>query len=202
MLPSLVNRAVGRSENSGVPVLFGRHNLPPLVEIGLNDLPKSGCAKAPRHPEGRQAWKVMPTQIKNNLEPRQLQGKTFNFDQLWSVLLLVCRIRGQTYCKKGKKGYNFDEWGRDFFLPLRKFPRIQLNYHLGCNQNLELCSSTVLCSAKRSRYDGSTLNPRYQVRTCTAHYSVLNFRWQFCVQPKITLGQDKCEKCETSLTWL
>ena len=95
-------------------------------------------------------------------------------------LLLVCRIRGQTYCKKGKKGYNFDEWSRDFFLC--EFPRIQLNYHLGCNQNLELCSSTVLCcSAERSRYDGSTLNPRYQVRTCTAHYSVLKFRWQFCV---------------------
>ena len=32
-------RAVGRSENPGVPVLFGGHNLPPLVEIGLTDLP-------------------------------------------------------------------------------------------------------------------------------------------------------------------
>ena len=37
---------IGRSENPGVPVLFGGHNLPPLVEIGLNDLPKSGGAKA------------------------------------------------------------------------------------------------------------------------------------------------------------
>ena len=37
--------AVGRSENPGVPVLFGGHNLPPpLVEIGLTDLPKSGGA--------------------------------------------------------------------------------------------------------------------------------------------------------------
>ena len=34
------NRAVGRSENPAVPVLFGGHNLP-LVEKGLNDLPKS-----------------------------------------------------------------------------------------------------------------------------------------------------------------
>ena len=34
-------RAVGRSENLGVPVLFGGHNLPHLVEIGLTDLPKS-----------------------------------------------------------------------------------------------------------------------------------------------------------------
>ena len=32
-------RAVGRSENSGVPVLFGGHNLPSLDEIGLTDLP-------------------------------------------------------------------------------------------------------------------------------------------------------------------
>ena len=29
-----IARAVGRSENPGVPVLFGGHNLPPLVEIG------------------------------------------------------------------------------------------------------------------------------------------------------------------------
>ena len=34
------NRAVGRSENPGVPVV--------IVEIGLTDLPKSGCAMA--HP--------------------------------------------------------------------------------------------------------------------------------------------------------
>ena len=35
-------RAVERSENSGVPVLFGGHKLPPMVEIGLTDLPKRG----------------------------------------------------------------------------------------------------------------------------------------------------------------
>ena len=40
-------RAVGRSENTGVPVLFGGLNLPPLVEVGLTDLPKSGGAMAP-----------------------------------------------------------------------------------------------------------------------------------------------------------
>ena len=38
------DRAVGRSENPGVPLLFGGHNLPHLVEIGLTDLPKSGGA--------------------------------------------------------------------------------------------------------------------------------------------------------------
>ena len=44
----LVIRAVGRSENPGVPVLFGGHNLPPLVEIGLTDLQ----AMAPPAPPG------------------------------------------------------------------------------------------------------------------------------------------------------
>ena len=39
-------RAVGRSENPGVPVLFGGHNLPPLVEIELTD------AMAPPAPPG------------------------------------------------------------------------------------------------------------------------------------------------------
>ena len=38
-------RAVERSENPGVPVLFGG-NLPPMVEIGLIDLPKSGGDRA------------------------------------------------------------------------------------------------------------------------------------------------------------
>ena len=32
-------RAVGRSENPSVPVLNGGHNLPPMDEIGLTDLP-------------------------------------------------------------------------------------------------------------------------------------------------------------------
>ena len=31
-------RAAGRSENMGVPVILGGHNLPLLVEIGLTDL--------------------------------------------------------------------------------------------------------------------------------------------------------------------
>ena len=42
-------RAVGRCENPGVPVLFGGHNQPSLVEIGLTDLPKS-APPAPRGP--------------------------------------------------------------------------------------------------------------------------------------------------------
>ena len=40
-------RVVGMSENPGVPVLFVGHNLPPLVDIGLTDLPRYGGAVAP-----------------------------------------------------------------------------------------------------------------------------------------------------------
>ena len=47
-----IARAVGRSENPGVAVLFGGHNLPRLVEIGLTDLPKSGGVIAPPAPQG------------------------------------------------------------------------------------------------------------------------------------------------------
>ena len=49
---SYLFRAVGSSESPGVPVLFGGHNLPPLVEIGLTDLPKFGGAMAPPAPPG------------------------------------------------------------------------------------------------------------------------------------------------------
>ena len=45
-------RVVGRSENTGVPVVLWWHNLPLLVEIGLTDLPKSGGAMAPQAPQG------------------------------------------------------------------------------------------------------------------------------------------------------
>ena len=38
------DRAVGRSENPGVSLLLCGHNLPPLVQIGLTHLPKSGGA--------------------------------------------------------------------------------------------------------------------------------------------------------------
>ena len=48
----LTIRAVGRFENLGVPVLFGVHNLLPLVEIGFIDLPKSGGAMATPAPPG------------------------------------------------------------------------------------------------------------------------------------------------------
>ena len=45
-----VAQAPGRSEGlkiPGVPVLFGGHILPPLAEIRLTDLPKSGAPPAP-----------------------------------------------------------------------------------------------------------------------------------------------------------
>ena len=48
----VLHRVVGRPENPGVPVLFGGHNLFPLVEIRLTDLSKSGGAMAPPAPPG------------------------------------------------------------------------------------------------------------------------------------------------------
>ena len=39
---------------SGGLVLLGRENVPPLVEIGLTDLPKTGGAEAPQAPSLRQ----------------------------------------------------------------------------------------------------------------------------------------------------
>ena len=52
--PLLVHvvQGLGKCENPGVPVLFGRHNLPPLVEIGLTDLPKSGGAMTQERTKG------------------------------------------------------------------------------------------------------------------------------------------------------
>ena len=47
-----LNRAIGRPENPWVPGLFNGHNLSPLVEKGLTDLPKSGDAMAPPAPPG------------------------------------------------------------------------------------------------------------------------------------------------------
>ena len=43
-------RAVARSENLGGHIVLGGDNVPPLVEIGLTDLPKSGGAQAPPAP--------------------------------------------------------------------------------------------------------------------------------------------------------
>ena len=40
-------RAVTRSENPGGHIVLGGDNVPPLVEIGLTDLSKSGWAQAP-----------------------------------------------------------------------------------------------------------------------------------------------------------
>ena len=66
------SRAVGRTENPRVPVLFDEHNLPrwlrPLVEIGLKDLPKSGGAMAPPAPPGT-------TPLGSHLNPNPRKNK-------------------------------------------------------------------------------------------------------------------------------
>ena len=43
----LLYRHVSRSENLGGRVVLGGDNVPPLVKIGLTDLPKTGGAYAP-----------------------------------------------------------------------------------------------------------------------------------------------------------
>ena len=80
-------RAVGRSENPGVPVLFGGHYLPPLVEIGLTDQPKSGGAMAPRHPSGTAGLCSFVSSSKDNevkllLEEHYFLGFYFNFPNI------------------------------------------------------------------------------------------------------------------------
>ena len=65
-------RAVGGSENLGVPVLFGGHNLPPLVEIGLTDLPKFGGAMAPPAPPGTTGLQVC---VQGGLRTREARPK-------------------------------------------------------------------------------------------------------------------------------
>ena len=40
-------RAVARSENLGGHIVLGGDNVPPLVEIGLADLPKMGGTSPP-----------------------------------------------------------------------------------------------------------------------------------------------------------
>ena len=44
------SRAVAISENPGEHVVLGGDNVPPLVEIGLTGLPKTGGARAPPAP--------------------------------------------------------------------------------------------------------------------------------------------------------
>ena len=47
MIVDNISRAVARSENPEGHVILGGDNVPPLVEIGLTDLPKSGGGTAP-----------------------------------------------------------------------------------------------------------------------------------------------------------
>ena len=42
-------RAVARSENLEGHIVLGGDNVPPLVEIGLTDRPKSGARASPTH---------------------------------------------------------------------------------------------------------------------------------------------------------
>ena len=60
-------RAVGKSENPGVAVLLGGHNLPFLVELGLTDLPKSGGAIAPPAPPAGRHLRQIATKMTHEM---------------------------------------------------------------------------------------------------------------------------------------
>ena len=57
------SRAVARSENTGGHIVLGGDNVPPLVEIGLTDLPKTGGHVVPLGPP--LATGLLPTLSKN-----------------------------------------------------------------------------------------------------------------------------------------
>ena len=79
--PHTHSRAIGTSENSGVPVLFGGHNLSPLVEIGLADLPKSEGA------QGRQACTHKRTSCSG--------GPEYNTAQSRPLVVLIQQLQPQ-----------------------------------------------------------------------------------------------------------
>ena len=62
-------------KNLGVPVLFGGHNLAPLAEIRLTDLPKSGGAMAPTAPTG-----TTPLSLYVQLKTRLYGGASATLD--------------------------------------------------------------------------------------------------------------------------
>ena len=67
-------KAVRRSENPGVPVLFGGHNLPPLVEKGLTALPKSGGTMAPPAPPGTPGLNTEVNDYNKTTQGQKLQA--------------------------------------------------------------------------------------------------------------------------------
>ena len=78
-------RAVGKSENPEVPVLFGGHNLPTLVEIGLTDLPKSGGAGDALAPLDFDRF-INPISIKRGILCPPNNTGTSGFSDLLTVL--------------------------------------------------------------------------------------------------------------------
>jgi hypothetical protein len=72
---SLHYRAVGRSENPGVPVVIRWAKSVPLVEIGWTDLPKSGGAMATPAPPGTTPMIMMH------------QKKLYGFTMYWALIL-------------------------------------------------------------------------------------------------------------------
>ena len=88
----LVHRAVGRSENPGVPLLFDEHTLSPLVEIGLNDLPKSWGAMAPPAPPEttplvqKHSSQGLNKHLSNRMGPPSISNPLIEIDKVIMIL--------------------------------------------------------------------------------------------------------------------
>ena len=81
-------RAVGRSENPGVPVSFGGDNLPPLVDIGLTDLPKSGGAMATPGTTGLELGYLEERGCKSRRNIKNFQNHTSSLIELKNIFAL------------------------------------------------------------------------------------------------------------------
>ena len=66
---------VSRSENLGGQVVLGGDNVPPLVEIGLTDLPKTGGGVRPRTATGMDG--TLPHCSFENLKPVEITKNLF-----------------------------------------------------------------------------------------------------------------------------
>ena len=72
-----------KAENLGGRVVLGGDNVPPLVEIGLTDLPKTGGAYAPPLPPPlKHAWYVYGTPEKMRAAWPRLKLYNFNISIL------------------------------------------------------------------------------------------------------------------------
>ena len=99
-------RAVASSENPGGLVVLGGENVPPLAEIGLTDLPKSGGTMAPPAPSGTTPLTYVPRYIFLLLGPFENTPRLLFWAKrrksILKLLILYFKVF-QSLCTKAKK---------------------------------------------------------------------------------------------------